>query len=145
VVLHVGDVAEATHGVAIRSGRRRAQPNVLRTDGKRFGATAQPPGQLARHDVRAADEARDERRRRAGVEHAWRVELLDPAVIEHGDAIRHRQRLALVVRDEHERDAEPPLQILQLDLHFFAQLQVERAERLIQQQHRRLIDQGSRQ
>ncbi len=37
--------------------------------------------------------------------------------------------------------AEPPLQIAQLDLHLLTQLQIERAERLVEQQHLRLVDQ----
>src|SRR6185437_1420241 len=101
-------------------------PDVLRTDRKGIGATAETPGQLAGHYVRAADEARDESSGRPRVKRAGRVELLDPAAIEHGNPVRHRQRLALIVRHEHESDAEPPLQILQLDLHLLAQLQVER-------------------
>ena len=39
------------------------------------------------------------------------------------------------MRDEDERDAEPGLQQLQLELHLLAQLPVERAERLVEQQH----------
>ena len=62
-------------------------------------------------------------------------------LVEHGDAVAHRQRLALVVRDEHERDADLVLDRLQLDLHLLAQLQVERAERLVEQQHLRTVDQ----
>ena len=79
--------------------------------------------------------------RRSGIERAWRVELLDAPRVEHRDAVRHRKRLALVVRDEHERDAEPLLQSLELGLHLLAQLEVERAERLVEQQHLRLVDQ----
>ena len=50
---------------------------------------------------------------------------------------------ALVVRDEHERDAQALLQALEFRLHFFAQLEVERAERLVEQQHLRAVDQGA--
>ena len=49
------------------------------------------------------------------------------------------------MRDVHERDAEPALQAFQLDLHFFAQLQVECAQRFIEQQHLGLIDERTRQ
>jgi hypothetical protein len=48
------------------------------------------------------------------------------------------------VGDEDEGDAEP-LQRLQLLLHLLAQLQVERAQRLVQQQHLGLVDQRARQ
>ena len=79
--------------------------------------------------------------RRALVDLAGRADLLDAAVVEHGDAIAHRQRLALVVGDEHERDADVALDRLQLDLHLLAQLEVERAERLVEQQHLGTVDQ----
>jgi len=49
------------------------------------------------------------------------------------------------VGDEDEGDAERFLQRLQFFLHVFAQLQVERAERLVEQQHFRPVDQGARQ
>ena len=42
---------------------------------------------------------------------------------------------------EHERDPDLPLDLLQLDLHLLAQLQVERAERLVEQQHLRPVHQ----
>ncbi len=53
----------------------------------------------------------------------------------HGDAVGHRQRLFLVVRDEDEGDAGLVLHALQLDLHLLAQLVVQRRERLVEQQH----------
>ena len=40
--------------------------------------------------------------------------LLDPAGVHHRDPVAHRQRLLLVVGDEDERDAERPLEVLQL-------------------------------
>jgi hypothetical protein len=54
--------------------------------------------------------------------------------VEDADPVAHRQRFVLIVRDEQERDADLPLQRLQLGLHLLAQLQVERAERLVEQQ-----------
>jgi hypothetical protein len=69
--------------------------------------------------------------------------LFDAPVVEDGDAIAHRQRFALIVRDEHERDADFALNRFQLHLHLFAQLQVKCTERLVEQQHLRMIDQRS--
>ena len=66
-------------------------------------------------------------------------------MIEDGDAIGHRQRLALIVRDEDEGEAERMLQGLQLALHRLAQFQVERAERLIEQKNFRAQDERARQ
>ena len=69
-----------------------------------------------------------------------RADLLDPPVVEHGQAVAHRQRLLLVVRHVDERDADLLLDPLELDLHLLAQLEVERAERLVEQQHLRAVD-----
>src|SRR3546814_2512168 len=49
--------------------------------------------------------------------------------------LRHRERFFLVVGHKDEGDAGLRLQALQLDLHFLAQLEVERRERLVEQQH----------
>ena len=92
---------------------------------------------VALEHVRDADEAGDELGLRLLVHLRRRADLLDPALVEHGDAVAHRERLFLVVRDVDERDAEVALQRLQEDLHLLAQLQVERAERLVEQQHLR--------
>ena len=54
--------------------------------------------------------------------------------------VAHRQRLLLVVRDVEERHPELALQRLQEHLHLLAELQVERAERLVEQQHLRPVD-----
>ena len=74
-----------------------------------------------------------------------RAELLDAAVVEHGEAVAHRQRLLLVVGDEDEGDPDLALDPLELELHLLAQLEVERAERLVEQQHLRLVDDRARQ
>ena len=44
------------------------------------------------------------------------------------------------MRDVHERDADLGLDPLELQLHLPAQLEVERAERLVEQQHLRPVD-----
>ena len=48
------------------------------------------------------------------------------------------------MRDVDERDADLVLDALQLELHLLAQLQVERAERLVEQQHARMVDERPR-
>ena len=45
--------------------------------------------------------------------------------------------------DEDEGDAQRLLQRLQLFLHLLAQLEVERAERFVEEQHFRLVDQSA--
>ena len=49
------------------------------------------------------------------------------------------------MRHVDERDADLGLDALQLDLHLLAQLQVERAERLVEEQHLWVVDERSRQ
>ena len=95
---------------------------------------------VALEDVRDADEAGDELGLRMLVDLGRRADLLDPALVEDGDPVAHRERLFLVVGDVDERDPELALERLELDLHLLAQLQVERAERLVEQQHRRRVD-----
>ena len=46
--------------------------------------------------------------------------------------------------DEDERDAQPLLHGFQFQLHFLAKLQVKRAQRLVQQENLRLVDQTAR-
>ena len=71
-----------------------------------------------------------------------RGHLLDAALVEDRDPVAHRQRLLLVVGHEHEGDADLALDLLELELHLAAQLEVEGAERLVEQQHLRPVDQG---
>ena len=92
-------------------------------------------GEGGRQHVRRSDEVGDEARLRPLIDIGGRADLDDLAFVEDGDAIGHRQRFALVVGDEDEGDAELLLQRLQLLLHLFSELEVERAERLVEQQH----------
>ena len=82
----------------------------------------------------------DELARRALVDLDRRPQLFDPPAVEHGEAVAHRQRLLLIVRHEHERDSDFPLDPLELELHLLAELQVERPEWLVQQEHLGLVD-----
>ena len=49
------------------------------------------------------------------------------------------------MRDVHERDADLVLDPLELELHLLAELEVERAERLVEEQHARPVDERARQ
>ena len=108
------------------------------------GAPGAPPSparlERAGEQVGRADEAGDEDARRRGVDLLRRADLLDLAAAHHGDAVAHRQRLALVVGDEDERDPDLALDPLELDLHRLAQLEVEGGERLVEQQGARQVD-----
>ena len=67
-------------------------------------------------------------------------DLLDDAAVHDRDPVGHRQRLLLVVGDVDEGDADLLLDPLQLELQALAELQVERPERLVEQQHLREVD-----
>ena len=98
------------------------------------------PAAVTLEHVRDADEAGDELAGRVLVHLGRRPDLLDPALVEDREAVAHRQRLLLVVRDVDEGDPELLLDPLQLDLQLLTQLQVERAERLVEQQRLRPVD-----
>ena len=76
------------------------------------------------------------------VELLRRAELLDLPAAHDGDPVAHRQRLLLVVGDVDERDPDLDLDPLQLDLERLAELQVERAERLVEEEHVGPVDEG---
>ena len=92
-----------------------------------------------------AEEVRDELGDRFLVDLLRGPELHDPAAVHDGEPVRHLEGLLLVVGDEDEGDADLLLQRGQLGSQRVPQLRVERAQRLVQQQHRRLEDQRPRQ
>jgi hypothetical protein len=96
--------------------------------------------EVGRQDVGRADEIGDEAGPRALVDFLRRADLHHLAVAEDGDAVGHRQSLALIMGDENEGDAERLLQRLEFLLHLLAQLEVERAQRLVEEQHPGAVD-----
>ena len=87
---------------------------------------------------RAADEAADEEVDRVVVQLLRRRHLLQLALAHHGDAVAHRHRLDLVVRDVDRGHAEVVLEPADLRAHLHAQLGVEVRERLVHQERLRL-------
>ena len=119
----------------------RGQADLLRPDRVRPGrARGSPrrPRPLSRLDVptKPATNAR----RRPFVDVGRRADLLDPAAIEDREAVAHRERLLLVVGHVDERDPDLLLDRLELDLHLLAELQVEGAERFVEEQDPRPVD-----
>src|SRR5882757_9522473 len=98
---------------------------------------------LAAEQVGVTDEIGDEARAWPVVNVGGGADLLDLAGIHHRDPVGHRQRFFLVMGDEHHGHAEFALQLLQLELHRLPQLLVERAKRLVAQQHARFDDDGA--
>ena len=71
--------------------------------------------------------------------------LLHPTVIEYRKSVAHRERLLLVVGHVDECDPDVTLQRLELQLHRLPELEIEGAQRLVEEQDRRAIDQCPRQ
>ena len=94
-------------------------------------------GDRALEHVHIADETGDEARARRLVDFGRRRHLHHLALVEDGDAVGHGHGLFLVVGDDDEGEAELLLQVHQFELGLLAQLLVERAERLVEQQHLR--------
>ena len=69
------------------------------------------------------------------------ADLLHLAAVHDHDGIRHGKRFFLIVGDIDKGDVHLALQPLELQLHLLAQLQVQCAQRLVQQQNLRLVDQ----
>ena len=90
----------------------------------------------AREDVhrRAPDEAGHERVGRHVPDRLGRVQLLEHAVLEHGDPLTHRHRLDLVVGDVEDGDAELAVQIDELRPHLDPKLCVEVGQGLVHQE-----------
>ena len=94
--------------------------------------------------VGGADEVGDEPRRGPLVELLGRAQLLDVPRVHDRDPVAHRERLLLVVGHVDERDPDLLLDALQLDLQLAAELEVERAQRLVEQQDVRPVRQRPR-
>ena len=99
---------------------------------------------LCRQQVGHADEPGDELRLGLVVDLLGRADLLDPALAHHRDPVAHRERLFLIVGHEDEGDADLALDALQLELHGLAELEVQRAERLVEQQGARIVHESPR-
>ncbi len=125
------------HGFAWRQARRRrrAQRRAAALDNQlAVLATAHH----ARQEVGLADERRDKAVARPVVQVLRRADLRDQSLVHHRHAVRHGQRLFLIVRDIDERDTEISMQPSHFELKALAQLLVECAQRLIHQQQPRV-------
>ena len=141
------DRAEVDHclndpfGLGVGAGHL-LKTDLLRPDAVRSGPSEHRLGRFAGEEVGGPDESGDECRRGGLVQLSRRGDLFDAPLVEHRDAVAHREGFLLVVGDEEERDADVALDLLELDLHLSAQFEVERPERLIQEQHLRPVHEG---
>ena len=127
----------------IAAARRRLPVSTTIGAPPRGGLHVRRPVRRCRHaafeQVDVADEVGDVARIRLLVDLGGRGDLDDLAVVHDRDAVGDRHRLFLVVGDDQEGQAELLLQVGQLELGLLAQLLVERAERLVEEQHLRLL------
>ena len=83
------------------------------------------------------------RRGGLGIDALGRSFILDAALVHDDAMVGERHGLLLVVGDMDEGRADPLLDGLQLVLHLAAELEIEGAERLVEQQHGGLDDEGA--
>ncbi|AAW76941.1 phenol hydroxylase [Xanthomonas oryzae pv. oryzae KACC 10331] len=95
--------------------------------------------------VHCPNERIHERRGRLVVDHCRCVELLDAAAVEDGHPIGQFQRFFLIVGDEYRGQAGAFMQLAEPAAQIAAHLRIQRAERLVEQQHARLDCQRTRQ
>ena len=70
-------------------------------------------------------------------------DLFEAAFGHDRDPGREAHRLSLIVSDVQERDPDLVVDRVKLDQHSLAQLEVERGERLVEEQHVRVVDEGT--
>lgn len=144
----VGDLHafEADHGLRVLARREGVAGERLQfpaVAGERHAFAVN--GRDARIDpVVAAHELGRVQRARRAVQLGRRAFLLDAAVAQQQDAVGHRHRFGLVVRDAQGRQPERHDQFAQPGARFLAQLRVEVRQRFVEQDHRRVVDERAR-
>src|SRR4029434_5630680 len=98
---------------------------------------------LTLEDLRLAQEVPHEGGDRLFVETARRADLLHATAMHHRDAVGEAEGLDLIVGDEEHGDAEAALEELHLHPHLLAQLRVEIAERLVEEEEIGLVHEGA--
>ena len=68
------------------------------------------------------------------------TELYDRALVKDGDTIRERERFVLIVGNEDKSNAKFSLNLLKLNLHLFSELEVQCAERFVEEKYLRFND-----
>ena len=107
------------------------------------GPAAARINKFTRHPIHLAEERRDESRLRPRVHLFRRAKLLQPAPIQHANAMPQSQRFLAVVRDEQESCSQPGLNILKQFQRLGTQMRIERRKRLVEQHAVRRIDERS--
>src|SRR5437660_1333977 len=119
------------------------EADLLGADRERQLLAADGPRGRAGQDVRGPHEPCDKAGRRLLIHFSRTPNLLHSALVHNRHPIAHRQRLFLVMCDIDKCHTQPFLDTFELDLHLLAKLEVQRTQRLIEEQHARLVDQGA--
>src|SRR5882762_2712993 len=135
---------EYLDGVAVGDGAGFERAHDPTVGGRNFSERTVRSGRPSHDPVIRAHEGGHERRLRPVVQVLRSAQLFESAVTHHADVIGQHQRFGLIVGDVDEGRAERRLQLLELDFHVLAKLQIERAQRLVQQQQCRLQNQAAR-
>src|SRR5258708_17422087 len=98
----------------------------------------------ASKEVRVAHELCYEPGLRALVDLLRSSDLKHAPTFHHGDPVRKCDGFALIVRHEDKRAAGRAVQAPELSLHLQPELEIKRAQRFVEQEHLRLIDQCPR-
>src|SRR6188472_2962661 len=136
------DVLHVTHDAALDVRPRLWKLPVQEDRDLLRSNRVAPP--VALDHIRDTHEAGDELALGVLVDLGRRADLLDPSLAEDGEPVGHRERLLLIVRDVDEREPDLALDRLELDLHLLAELEVERAEWLVEQKYLRPVHDRAR-
>ena len=124
----------------VAHSHRSGIPAIGRRQELQFVCTHADHATVDGDDVVSAHEARHEFGARCIEDLARISRLLDLAVAHHNDQVGKRHRLFLTVRDMDEGDAEVALEALEFGPHLDPQERIERRQRFVEQQDRRVGD-----
>ncbi len=132
-------------GAGEGGGGARLVVGMLRVGDVEAAHDCAPALHVAAQHVHVAEEAHDEGARRLLEDLARAAHLLDVPAVHDGDPIGHLEGLLLVVGDEHAGHVDLVVQATEPLAQLLAHLGVERAERLVEEEHLRLRGQRARQ
>jgi len=135
--LHMEAVAEEDAGLHQRFDEADTVGGSLAGDVSGLRADAD-----AVHPVDGAEKAGDKAGGGGEVNLAGAADLLNLSFIHHGNLIGEREGFFLIVGDKEEGDAEPLLELFQLNADALAEGGVKSGERFIKEQEFRLNDEG---
>ncbi len=94
-------------------------------------------------DIAFTDEIRDKGIFRFIINVYGRADLKNVPPVHDDDRIAHGQGFLLIVGHINKGNADLLLNLLELYLHFFSQLEIQSAQRFVQKQHLRAVDDGA--